>query len=108
APDTLKQSDWVTQVTPAISIAANGAGLRFNATYAPEVLYYARGKQDNQRFQRGRTIGSAELAKQLLFVDAGARVDQYNPSLQAPLATSNVNTTGNRTTAKTFFVSPYV
>src|SRR6185295_18338674 len=48
ASDALKQSDWVTQVTPAISIAATGPRLRFNATYAPEVLYYARGQQDNQ------------------------------------------------------------
>ncbi len=107
-PDATKQSDWVTQVIPGISITATGARLKFNATYAPEVTYYAQGKRDNQVYQRGNATGSAELAKQLLFVDAGARVDQYNVSLQGPLTTSNVNTTGNRTTAKTFFVSPYL
>ena len=83
-PDAVKQSDWVTQVTPGISIAATGARLRFNATYAPEVIYYARGQEDNQIFQRLNAIGTAELAKQLLFVDAGANVDQYNVSLQGP------------------------
>ncbi len=107
-PDALKQGDWVTQVTPGILIAATGARLRFNATYAPEVIYYARGQKDNQVFQRGNAVGTAELAKQLLFVDAGANVNQYNVSLQAPLTTSNVNTTGNRATVWTFVASPYL
>jgi uncharacterized protein (PEP-CTERM system associated) len=107
-PNALKQGDWVTQVTPGISIAATGARLRFNATYDPEVIYYARGQQNDQVFQRGNAVGNAELAKQLLFVDFGANVDQYNASLQAPLTTSNVNTTGNRATVETFFASPYL
>ena len=111
-PDASKRSEWVTQVTPGISIAAVGARLRVKATYAPEVTYYARGQTDNeayhQVYRRLNATANAELAKQLLFVDAGASVDQYNVSLQGPLATSNVNTTGNRTTASTFFVSPYL
>ncbi len=72
----------------------------------PRSLYYARGQQDNQVYQRGNATGNAELAKQLLFVDAGANVDQYNVSLQAPLTTSNVNTTGNRTTVEYLFRKP--
>ena len=109
-PDASKQDDWITQVVPGISIAATGAGSRFNATYAPEIIYYARarGQRDDQVFQRGNVVGNAELAKQLLFVDAGAKVDQYNPSLQAPLTTSNVSATGNRSTVKTYFASPYL
>jgi uncharacterized protein (PEP-CTERM system associated) len=107
-PDASKQSDWVTQVIPGISIAATGAGLKFNATYTPEFTYYARGMRDNQVFHRGNATGSAELAKQLLFVDAGANVDQYDVSLQGPLTTTNVNTTGNRATVGTYFVSPYL
>ena len=106
--DAAKQSDWVTQVIPGISIAATGARLKFNATYNPEVTYYARGQQDNQVYQRGSAFGNAELANQLLFVDVGANVDQYNVSLQGPLTTNNVNTTGNRATASTVFVSPYL
>ena len=108
APDALKGRDWVTQVTPGISISATGPRLRFNATYAPEFIYYARAQEDHKVNQRLNATGNAELAKQLLFVDAGVNVNQYNVSLQGPLTTSNVNTTGNRTTAKTFFVSPYL
>jgi uncharacterized protein (PEP-CTERM system associated) len=35
-------------------------------------------------------------------------VDQYNVSLQGPVTTNNISATGNRSTATTFFVSPYL
>lgn len=108
APDALRRSEWITQVTPGLSIAATGARAKFNAQYAPEAVYYARGQNDNEVFQRGNVSGNAELAQQLLFVDAGARVDQYNVSLRGPLATSNVNATGNRSTVSTYYASPYL
>jgi uncharacterized protein (PEP-CTERM system associated) len=41
-------------------------------------------------------------------VEAGARINQYDVSLQGPLTISNVNITGNRATAATFYVSPYL
>ncbi|MGB5082987.1 MAG: TIGR03016 family PEP-CTERM system-associated outer membrane protein [Burkholderiales bacterium] len=107
-PDAVKQGDWVTQVSPGISIAATGTRLRFNAAYAPEAIYHARGQTEYQTYQRLHATGQAELAKQLLFVDAGVTVDQANISLRGPIAESNVNATGNRTTTKTFFVSPYL
>ena len=37
SPDTSKQSDWVTQVIPGISISAIGAASKFNLSYAPEL-----------------------------------------------------------------------
>ena len=107
-PDASKASDWVTQVIPGISIAATGDRLRFNVNYAPEVTYYARGQEDNQVFNRGNALGVAELAKQLLFVEAGAGVDQYDVSPRGPVTTSNVNVTGNRATVANYFASPYV
>jgi len=67
-PDAVKQSNWVTQVIPGISIAATGERLRFNFVYAPEFTYYAQGTSDNEVFQRGNAFGNAELAEQLLFL----------------------------------------
>jgi uncharacterized protein (PEP-CTERM system associated) len=107
-PDAVKESEWVTQVSPGISVNATGARLRFNADYAPALTYYGRGQQENTVYQRLSATANAEVAPELLFLDAGATVDQYNISLQDPLSTSNVNTTGNLTTARTFFISPYL
>ncbi len=108
APDVFKQSDWVTQVTPGISIAATGPQLRFKATYDPEFIYSARGEIGNHVFQHGKAVGNAELSNEVLFLDFGANVNQVDVSLQGPLTTSNVNNTGNRATVETFFVSPYL
>jgi uncharacterized protein (PEP-CTERM system associated) len=104
--DAAKQAEWVTQLVPGILLATTGRRLRFNAYYAPQLNYYARGQHGNEVFQRLNATGNAELAERLLFVDVGASVDQYNISLQGPVTTSNVNTTGNRSTASTWFVSP--
>jgi uncharacterized protein (PEP-CTERM system associated) len=103
-----KQSDWVTQIVPGISIAATGDRLRFNVAYAPQFTYYSAGDQQKQVYQALSATGNAELAKKLLFVDAGATIAQYNISLRGPLTTSNVYTTGNRTTVNSSFISPYL
>ncbi len=108
AQEALKQSDWVTQVIPGISIVGNGPRLRLNATYTPEFLYYAKGTRESDVLHRGNAVGTAELAENLLFVEGGARVDQYNISLQGPLTTGNVNVTENRTTATNAYVTPYL
>jgi uncharacterized protein (PEP-CTERM system associated) len=108
AQDEQKKSDWVTQYNPGISVIATGPRLRFNANYSPEVTYYARAQNENRTYQRLDASGNAQLVKDLLFVDVGAKFDQTNISLQGPIAENNVNTTGNRATIKTFFASPYL
>jgi uncharacterized protein (PEP-CTERM system associated) len=106
--DELKRSDWVTQVIPGISIAATGAQLKFNLNYAPALIYHARGEVEDKVFQRLNATGTAELAKQLLYLDAGAFINPVNVSLLGPLTASLVNDTGNIATAKTTFASPYL
>lgn len=108
SPDAARRSDWITSIVPGISVAANGPRLRLDATYAPEILYYAHTKRDDKLFHRGNALGTLEVADELLFLEAGARVDQYDVSLQGPLTTSNVNVTGNRATVATTHVSPYL
>jgi len=108
SPDGFQQSDWITQIIPGISVTANGPRLRLDASYAPEIVYHAQTKRDEKVFHRGNAVGTLEVADELLFVEAGARVDQYDISLRGPLTTSNVNITGNRATAATTYVSPYL
>ena len=71
-------------------------------------MYHAQTEREDKVFHRGNAVGTLELADELLFLEAGARVDQYDISLQGPLTTSNVNITGNRATAATAYVSPYL
>src|SRR5262245_50737046 len=106
--DASRQSDWVTTAVPAIGINATGDRLRFNLYYAPEIVYYAHTRDDIEVFNRGNSFGVAELAKQLLFIEGGALVNQYDISPGGPLTTSNINVTGNRATVANYYVSPYV
>lgn len=108
SPDGSRQSDWITSIIPGISVTANGPRLRLDAFYAPEILYHAQTEREDNVFHRGNAVGTLELADELLFLEAGAKVDQYDISLQGPLTTSNVNITGNRATAVTTYVSPYL
>ncbi len=108
SPRGSQQSDWITQVIPGISVTTNGPRLRLHASYAPEVVYHAQTEREDKVFHRGNAVGTLELADELLFLEAGARVDQYDVSLQGPLTASNVNITGNRATALTSYVSPYL
>lgn len=107
APAAFKRSDWVTQLTPGVSINATGARLRFNATYGAQGVYRAQEGGSAVTHQLNAS-GNAELMRQFLFVDARAAVAQQNVSLLGPQADSNVNITGNRATVRSFLVSPYV
>ena len=106
--DASRQSDWVTTAVPGIRINAAGARLRFNLNYAPEIVYYAHSRDDIEVFNKGSAFGVAELAKQFLFIEGGALVNQYDISPRGPLTTSNINTTGNRATVANYLASPYV
>ena len=108
SPRGSQQSDWISQFVPGISATANGPRLRVAGFYAPEIVYHSQAQREDKVFHRGNAFGTLELAEELLFVDAGAKADQYDVSLQGPVTTSNVNITGNRATATTAYVSPYL
>jgi uncharacterized protein (PEP-CTERM system associated) len=108
APQGSEVSDVVTQVLPGISIAFTGARLRFNALYAPEILKYSKLDRAETVFQRGKADASLELVRKLLFVEAGAKIDQYELSLRGPVIRNLVNATSNQATAKTSYISPYI
>ena len=108
APKDLAVSDWITQVTPEISITGRGANATFNLKYAPELTYYAESKSGNGVYQKGYADLNAELAGQTLFIDAGANVDQYNVFLTGPITAGNIYLTGNTDTVATAYVSPYL
>jgi len=106
--DALRESDWVTLVVPGISITRTGPRSRFSIVYAPELVVYADETRKDETFQRGSAVGNVELAEKLFFVEAGAKIDQYDVSLRGPQTISNVSATGNRATTRTSYLTPYL
>jgi uncharacterized protein (PEP-CTERM system associated) len=108
APEGATISDSITQVVPGISVTSTGPRLRLSARYAPEIIYYSKLDPEDTVFHRGHVTGNVVLARELLYVDAGAKVDQYEISLRGPIYDSNVNAAGNRATTRTSYITPYL
>jgi len=107
APSGSARSEWTTRISPGVSVSGNSARLHFNATYTPELLY--RVNQATTDVSHAlNALGNAELLSRTLFVDVRANVSQQNVSLLGPQAESNVNTTTNRTSVKSYGISPYL
>ena len=107
APAGSQRSEWTTRINPAVSLTGNSARLRLTANYSPEFLYRAQqGTTDISHYLN--VLGNAELFSRTLFLDVQAGITQQNVSLLGPQAESNINTTNNRTTTKTYSVSPYL
>ena len=106
-PPESARSDWVTELRPGISINGRGAQLRFNFDYSPD-LVYRKEEGSHDLFHNLNASGNAELVRQLLFVDTRANVFQSNVALFGTQAVNNANSTDNRTTVRTFLLSPYL
>ena len=107
SPAGSARTEWVTQVSPGVSVASNGARLKANLVYSAQLLYRVNSETHGTSHSLNAN-GKAELARQLLYVDAASTISQVNSSLFGPQTNSNVNTTGNRTSVTTFSVSPYL
>lgn len=100
--------DFITQVNPGLSMTGLGPRFNFGLNYMMNNLFYA----ENASFTRTRhqlaTSGTAELIKDLFFVDGQASMTQQNLSLTGPQSLDNVNVTGNRADVRTYSISPYL
>jgi uncharacterized protein (PEP-CTERM system associated) len=101
-------SDFITQINPGISLTGTGARLKVNANYTMQNLFYANQSNQNTTMHQLSSGASAILIKNLFFLDSTANISQQNISLLGPLTTNNENITNNRTTVKTYSISPYI
>ncbi len=100
--------DFITQINPGITV--NGVGNRFNANvnYMTNSLIYAQNSNFTRIRHQLNAMGTAELYKDLFFVDGRASISQQNVSLLGPQAIDNVNITGNRANVSVYSISPYL
>lgn len=103
-----KDSDWVTQINPGISLSGTGSHLKANASYVMQNLVYAEKTRQDTTAHQLNANANAELVDNLFFLDGQAGISQQNTSPLGPQAVGNVNVTGNRTEVKNFSVSPFL
>jgi len=101
-------SDFVTQISPGISMQGNGARLKVNANYSLQGLMYAHQSGSDTVHHQLNAGANSELIKNFFFLDGHASISQQNISLFGAQTTNNINITGNRADVRTYSISPYL
>ncbi len=103
-----KQSDFITQINPGISLTGTGPHLTADARYVMQNIFYVEENNHNATNHRLNANANAELLDDLFFVDAKASIAQRSISSFGPQTTDNTNITNNSTNVKTYSISPYL
>ncbi len=107
APSGMEESDFITSVSPGINITSNGRGLKLNANYDYQALYYANSNEFNG-YHHLDAAAKVTLAEDLLFFDGKASIGRQPISVLGTQTSNNYNLANNQTTVKTLTASPYL
>lgn len=107
-PNGSARSDYITSISPNLSVIDQGARVQLGLTYDPQLLYYAEGTAATGVQQRLQGVGHAEVYPETVFVDANASVQQYFLSSAGPIGPSTLTSSSNLQTVQSYSVSPYL
>jgi uncharacterized protein (PEP-CTERM system associated) len=107
-PPGTEKGDFVTQVSPSISVLGIGRSSHFKADYVMQNLAYANERSGITTNHQLNAVADAELLRELFFLDGKAAINQQNISAFGPQPANNLNITDNRTDVKAWSVSPYL
>jgi uncharacterized protein (PEP-CTERM system associated) len=108
APPGARQSDFITTITPSLTLTGQTAHLNLDLTYAPQLLLFARTAPTSVLQQRLSGTGRAELWSQTLFVEGAASIAQAYARNTGPVAPTTLTTNNNLQTVYTETASPYL
>lgn len=109
APSGLERSNFITELAPAFSVAANNKRVQLAANYQFQKFFYSNKDAPNLRDSSSEAQANlkANIVDELLFLDAVASRGQQAVSAFGPLADAPY-TTNNRTDVSTWRISPYL
>ncbi len=107
APSGREKGAFVTQLIPGVSIQREGARNKFNLDYQMQNL--SRSSEDNniEVFHQLETDSHLEIARNVLFLDLDASINQQNTTNFSSSANDNISGRGNRTNVTKYGFSPY-
>jgi uncharacterized protein (PEP-CTERM system associated) len=106
--DDNKEYDLITEITPGISINGEGGRLSANIDYEMQNLIFLNESDATGSNHQLDGSGTAELARELFFVDANAFIGQSIVDANRSISNSNINSSGNRTDFYAYSLSPYI
>jgi len=103
-----KTDDFVTRITPGISVSGEGARASLNLTYSPSYLIFLDANENDDFRQFLDANGNAELSEDLLFLDLGASINQQFLDRGGAITSNQDNVNDNRRTIQNYTISPYI
>ncbi|MFT4174558.1 MAG: TIGR03016 family PEP-CTERM system-associated outer membrane protein [Rhodocyclaceae bacterium] len=107
APDGLKRSDWVTEITPGLRIYGKGARTEADVWASVQNQLHADSQSGNDVNMQLNARGKMEVWDKHVFVDAAAGMTQQSTSLFGAQNNNSYNTDTNRSNVRTGSISPY-
>lgn len=106
--DSRARSDFITELSPRISI--RGSAARFNGflSYSPQLILFARDSSESRIDNRLNALGTLEAIDNFFFIEGRGNVSQEFQSPFGPRPGDSVNATDNRAETYVFGISPYV
>lgn len=103
-----EDSDFITTVTPGISIRRLSRRLFFELDFNYENLFYRNNSNLNDGFHLLRIDGTGELIEDHFFLDLSVKNSQQNVSRTGRnIALDNISQSADRTNVLSYNVSPY-
>lgn len=108
-PNGSRQSDLISQITPAFTATEKGAHTSLSALVSLPLVYHARTSSENNALEpQVSVLGNAELVPKFFFIEGAATVSQQFLSPFGPQPASLANSTANRYTNASYRVTPYI
>lgn len=101
-----KTGDMVLTVSPGVTVVKDKGRLRAQADYRLDNIVSLSESDRNIIYHNLAATASAELLRDRFFVDANASIAQNNISPFGVISIDNVNPNNNRTTVKSFGITP--
>jgi len=103
-----KLDDFIVELNPSIDISRVSRGLTVLANYKMQNTFYADESSFNDTYHNFTGYLSANLVKDIFFVDINGTYGQQNANSRGPLSTGNLAVTGNRTNVGAARIKPYI
>lgn len=107
-PTDTRISDWVTQITPALTFSEKGDRTTLSGSVSVPILFYARtGSENNSVYPSGNLFGDVNFFERRFHIEGSVNVSQEFFSAFGAQPQDFTNATNNRYRATTYQVSPY-
>jgi uncharacterized protein (PEP-CTERM system associated) len=108
APPSQAESDFVTAINPGFRFNGEGGRVKANVSYLSQNFLYANNSSFDSSYQQLAANATAELRKNVFFVDATSSINQQIINPQGLVAVDNINPSSNLMSVITYGVSPYM